>query len=96
MFNPRQVQYALNEIIQGGLVLETNISEIGQCGELSTPKSLPNSSVQAVQRNRKASAASANPLLPSLLVAPGARQAGGGGAGGVAGGARRWLSSIGV
>jgi AP-3 complex subunit sigma len=29
-----QVQYALNEIIQGGMVLETNIGEIGQCSEL--------------------------------------------------------------
>ena len=28
-----QVHYVLGEIIQGGLVLETNINEISACGE---------------------------------------------------------------
>jgi hypothetical protein len=35
IFHFDEVQYALNEIIQGGLVLETNIGEIGQCSELT-------------------------------------------------------------
>lgn len=34
IFHFDDVQYVLNEIIQGGLVLETNISEISMCGEL--------------------------------------------------------------
>lgn len=79
IFHFDEVQYVLNEIIQGGLVLETNINEINLC-------------VQASKRNRKASAASANPLLPSMLVAPGA----GRGRGDGGGGARGWLASIGV
>ncbi|TXT09098.1 hypothetical protein VHUM_02572 [Vanrija humicola] len=79
IFHFDEVQHVLGEIIQGGLVLETNINEISLCA-------------QASQRNRKASAASANPLLPSLLVAPGA----GRGRGSAADGPRRWLSSIGV
>ncbi|BEI85220.1 hypothetical protein CcaverHIS002_0506210 [Cutaneotrichosporon cavernicola] len=76
IFHFDDVQYVLNEIIQGGLVLETNISEINLC-------------TQAAQRNRKASAASTNPLMPSMLVTPGSRAR-------AAEGPRRWLSSIGV
>lgn len=49
-----------------------------------------NPTVQAAQRNRKASAASANPLMPSMLVAPGAKGRS------ENSGARRWLPSIGV
>lgn len=33
IFHFDEVQYVLNEIIQGGLVLETNINEISLCGE---------------------------------------------------------------
>lgn len=81
IFHFDEVQYVLNEIIQGGLVLETNINEISQ-------------GIVASQRNRKASAASANPLVPSMLVNPGSNQSSA--AGGLSSGARRWLSSIGV
>ncbi|KAK6906372.1 AP-3 complex subunit sigma [Kwoniella mangroviensis CBS 10435] len=80
IFHFDEVHHVLSEIIQGGLVLETNINEISAC-------------VQAASRNRKASAASSNPLIPSVLVVPGGR---GGSRGGSADGARRWLTSIGV
>ncbi|WWC98200.1 hypothetical protein V866_005091 [Kwoniella sp. B9012] len=80
IFHFDEVHHVLSEIIQGGLVLETNINEISVC-------------VQAASRNRKASAASSNPLIPSVLAVPGAR---GGSRGGSADGARRWLASIGV
>ena len=36
----RQVHHVLGEIIQGGLVLETNINEISTCGQ-SYPPGLP-------------------------------------------------------
>ncbi|KAL7421108.1 Sigma-adaptin 3A [Cryptotrichosporon argae] len=72
IFHYDEVQYVLAEIIQGGLVLETNINEIASC-------------VQASSRNRKASAASASPLIPTTFAA--ARPADG---------ARRWLASMGV
>ncbi|WVW79606.1 hypothetical protein I302_101575 [Kwoniella bestiolae CBS 10118] len=80
IFHFDEVHHVLSEIIQGGLVLETNINEISAC-------------VQAASRNRKASAASSNPLIPSVLAVPGGR---GGSRGGSADGARRWLASIGV
>ncbi|WVQ63676.1 uncharacterized protein L199_001829 [Kwoniella botswanensis] len=80
IFHFDEVHHVLSEIIQGGLVLETNINEISAC-------------VQAASRNRKASAASSNPLIPSVLAVPGGR---GGNRGGSADGARRWLASIGV
>lgn len=82
IFHFDEVQYVLNEIIQGGLVLETNINEISH-------------GIVASQRNRKASAASANPLVPSMLVNPGGSSQSSAGSG-LSSGARRWLSSIGV
>ncbi|WVQ81287.1 hypothetical protein IAT38_003410 [Cryptococcus sp. DSM 104549] len=80
IFHFDEVNHVLSEIIQGGLVLETNINEISAC-------------VRAATRNRKESAASANPLIPSVLAAPGSRS---GSRGGSADGARRWLAAIGV
>ncbi|WWC63784.1 uncharacterized protein I303_106389 [Kwoniella dejecticola CBS 10117] len=80
IFHFDEVHHVLSEIIQGGLVLETNINEISAC-------------VQAASRNRKASAASSNPLIPSALAVPGGR---GGSRGGSADGARKWLAAIGV
>ncbi|ORY33032.1 Golgi to vacuole transport-related protein [Naematelia encephala] len=81
IFHFDEVHHVLSEIIQGGLVLETNINEISAC-------------VQASARNRKASAASSNPLLPSMLTAPGAGRSGS--RGGSADGPRRWLAAMGV
>ncbi|WWD21322.1 hypothetical protein CI109_105806 [Kwoniella shandongensis] len=80
IFHFDEVHHVLSEIIQGGLVLETNINEISAC-------------VQAASRNRKASAASVNPLIPSMLAVPGGR---GGSRGGSSDGARRFLAAIGV
>ncbi|WWC90972.1 uncharacterized protein L201_005910 [Kwoniella dendrophila CBS 6074] len=80
IFHFDEVHHVLSEIIQGGLVLETNINEISAC-------------VQAATRNRKASAASSNPLIPSVLAVPAGR---GGSRGGSADGARKWLAAIGV
>ncbi|KAK8844023.1 hypothetical protein IAR55_006816 [Kwoniella newhampshirensis] len=80
IFHFDEVHHVLSEIIQGGLVLETNINEISAC-------------VQAASRNRKASAASSNPLIPSMLAVPGGRS---GNRGGSSDGARRWLATIGV
>lgn len=87
IFHFDDVQYVLDEIIQGGLVLETNISEINLCSGSRDGMAL--TQAQAAQRNRKASAASANPLMPSMLVTPGGRAR-------AAEGPRRWLASIGV
>ncbi|KAK1922669.1 Golgi to vacuole transport-related protein [Papiliotrema laurentii] len=81
IFHFDEVHHVLGEIIQGGLVLETNINEIATC-------------VRASSANRKASAASANPLLPSMLTAPGAGR--GIGRGGAANGPRNWLAAMGV
>ncbi|WVQ92993.1 hypothetical protein IAU59_000056 [Kwoniella sp. CBS 9459] len=90
IFHYDEVHHVLSEIIQGGLVLETNINEISAC-------------VNAASKNRKASAASSNPLIPSALVLPGGGGRGGGGGGrsggsrgGSADGARRWLAAMGV
>ncbi|OCF32447.1 AP-3 complex subunit sigma [Kwoniella heveanensis BCC8398] len=93
IFHYDEVHHVLSEIIQGGLVLETNINEISAC-------------VNAASKNRKASSASSNPLVPSALVLPGSggrgsRGGGGGGGrsgsrGGSADGARRWLAAMGV
>lgn len=86
IFHFDEVHHVLSEIVQGGLVLETNINEISAC-------------VQASSRNRKASAASANPLMPSLLSVPGSvggRAGRGLGRGGSADGPRRWLAAMGV
>ncbi|KAI9636837.1 Golgi to vacuole transport-related protein [Dioszegia hungarica] len=88
IFHFDEVHHVLSEIIQGGLVLETNINEISQC-------------VQASSRNRKASAASASPLIPSAFGGQkGGRGGGGGGGafgrGGSADGPRKWLAAIGV
>ncbi|OXC64842.1 hypothetical protein AYX13_05908 [Cryptococcus neoformans] len=80
IFHFDEVYHVLSEIIQGGLVLETNINEISAC-------------VRAATKNRKESSASANPLIPSVLAAPGGR---GGNRGGSADGARRWLAAMGV
>ncbi|WVR08855.1 hypothetical protein IAU60_005914 [Kwoniella sp. DSM 27419] len=80
IFHYDEVHHVLSEIIQGGLVLETNINEISAC-------------VNAASKNRKASAASSNPLLPSVLAVPGSRS---GNRGGSADGARKWLAAIGV
>ncbi|EIW66042.1 hypothetical protein TREMEDRAFT_70308 [Tremella mesenterica DSM 1558] len=57
IFHFDDVHHVLSEIIQGGLVLETNIHEITACAQNSL-------------RNRKASSTSSNPLIPSLLTTP--------------------------
>ncbi|ORX39209.1 putative Golgi to vacuole transport-related protein [Kockovaella imperatae] len=80
IFHFDEVHHVLSEIIQGGLVLETNINEISLC-------------VRSGASNRKASAASANPIIPTLLSAPGSRPGRGSGPGD---GPRRWLAAMGV
>lgn len=50
--------------------------------------------VRASAANRKASAASANPLMPSMLTAPGGGT--GNRRGGGSDGPRRWLAAMGV
>ena len=111
------MHYVLGEIIQGGLVLETNGNEIAACGmSLSSPlaPSLPlcltyvlgNTArgektiligvVQASNRNRKASAASANPLIPSALGGSGSTGGRAFGRGGSSDGPRKWLAAMGV
>lgn len=106
LLTPLQVHYVLGEIIQGGLVLETNINEISACGAsrpvplscfcvLSSADLRTDCLVQAANRNRKASAASSNPLIPSALanpVATGRAFA----RGGSSDGPRRWLAAMGV
>ncbi|WWC72893.1 uncharacterized protein I206_106857 [Kwoniella pini CBS 10737] len=81
IFHFDEVHHVLSEIIQGGLVLETNINEISSC-------------VQAASRNRKASASSSNPLIPSVLAVPGGGRSSN--RNGSADGARKWLAAIGV
>jgi len=83
IFHFDEVHHVLSEIIQGGLVLETNINEISAC-------------VQASNRNRKASAASANPLIPSVLAGAASAPGRGFTRGGSADGPRRWLAAMGV
>ncbi|KAK4687315.1 AP-3 complex subunit sigma, partial [Tremellales sp. Uapishka_1] len=58
IFHFDKVHYVLSEIIQGGLVLETNINEISTC-------------VNTASQNRKTSAASTNTLIPSALASKG-------------------------
>lgn len=73
-------QHAVRRLSQGLLVLPANEFWL----------------VQASSRNRKASAASANPLLPSLLSVPGSGGSRRLGRGGSADGPRRWLAAMGV
>ncbi|CAD6573342.1 MAG: Sigma-adaptin 3A [Tremellales sp. Tagirdzhanova-0007] len=101
IFHFDEVHHVLSEIIQGGLVLETNINEISACGLSLSPKTIHTHSdyapqVQASTRNRKASAASANPLMPSVLSVPGSSGGRALGRGGSADGPRKWLAAIGV
>ncbi|ODN97302.1 AP-3 complex subunit sigma [Cryptococcus wingfieldii CBS 7118] len=60
IFHFDEVHHVLSEIIQGGLVLETNINEISAC-------------VRGTTKNRKESATASNTLIPSVLSAPGGR-----------------------
>ncbi|WVQ74443.1 hypothetical protein IAR50_004044 [Cryptococcus sp. DSM 104548] len=58
IFHFDEVHHVLSEIIQGGLVLETNINEISAC-------------VRNATKNRKESTAST--LIPTVLSVPGGR-----------------------
>jgi AP-3 complex subunit sigma len=53
-------------------------------------------SVQSSSRNRKASAASANPLIPSALANPASSAGRVFARGGSADGPRKWLAAMGV
>ncbi|WVN87973.1 uncharacterized protein L203_103170 [Cryptococcus depauperatus CBS 7841] len=60
IFHFDEVHHVLSEIIQGGLVLETNINEVSAC-------------VRTASKHRKESQNSSNPLIPSVLAASGGR-----------------------
>jgi len=79
-------------------VLETNINEISACGKsyFAYTKNSAEHTVQASSRNRKASAASANPLIPSALANPASSAGRVFARGGSADGPRKWLAAMGV
>lgn len=79
ILTPVQVHHILAEIVQGGLVLETNVEEIDQAGESHNPLTAHNVlwrlSVQASAQARKTSFASANPLALGVGGGVGTRSA---------------------
>jgi AP-3 complex subunit sigma len=94
IFHFDQVHHVLSEIIQGGLVLETNINVITANGACSAPSAADRKPVRASSQNRKLSAASASPLIPTALASsllPGQSRASAGSSN-----ARRWLAGLGV